>query len=72
MAQGTETLLAIIETTPQGKELATRLKLELAKGQASAGVLREAALIVETHVDNDAAKKAARLVLNSLPSQMNL
>lgn len=67
LAQSIETLLAVIETTPQGAQLSDRLKLELAKGQASAGVLREVAQIVENYVDNDAARKAAKLVLESLP-----
>lgn len=67
LAQGAELLLAIIETTPQGRELAPKLKLELAKNQISAGVVGEIARIVDNYVDNDAAKKAARMVLESLP-----
>lgn len=69
LAQGIETLLAIIETTPQGKELSLRLKLELAKGQKTAGVVAEIAHIVDTFVDNDSAKKAAKLILDSLPQE---
>jgi hypothetical protein len=67
MAQSIETLLAIIDTTPQGKELTEKLKLKLVQEQAVAGVLREISSIVATHVDNDAAKKAAKLILDTLP-----
>jgi hypothetical protein len=67
LAQSIETLLAIVETTPQGRELSDRLKTKLVKDQSAAGVLAEIAHVVNTYVDNDAAKKAAQLILDSLP-----
>jgi hypothetical protein len=69
MSQGIETLLAIVETTPQGKVIADRMKLQLVKNQKAAGVLAEIARIVETHVDNEAAKKTARAILATMPSE---
>jgi len=69
LAQGIETLLAIVETTPQGAQLAAQMKLKLAKEQGLAGVANEIARIVETYVDNDAAREAARKVISLLPPQ---
>lgn len=68
LAQSIETLLQIIETTPQGKLLTDRLKVELAKNQIAAGVLNEIAVVVETQVDNEQAKAVARHILAQLPA----
>lgn len=72
LTQSIEVLLSIIETTPQGKLLGDRLKLELSRHQNAAGVLTEIASLVEATVDNDAAKKTARLILDTLPRQGSL
>lgn len=67
MAQGMETLLALIEAE-KGKAFTDTLKLRLVKDQNAAGVLREIAKLVETTVDNEAAKQLARSLLESLPA----
>jgi hypothetical protein len=66
MAQGMETLLAVIETT-KGKAFADTIKLRLVKDQNTAGVLREIAALVEATVDNEQAKAVARTLLETLP-----
>lgn len=65
MAQGMETLLAVIETT-KGKAFADTIKLRLVKDQNTAGVLREIAALVEATVDNEQAKAVARTMLEGL------
>lgn len=68
LTQTVETLLAILEQT-KGKEFVAALKARMVKDQNSAGVLREIAKLVETTVDNDAAKALAKLLLEQLPQE---
>lgn len=67
LVQSIETLLAIIETTPQGAQLTDRLKLELTKSHVAANVVSEVATLVDKYVDNAEAKRAAKIILESLP-----
>ena len=66
LSQSIEVLLNVIAATPQGQQLSDKLKLELARNQNAAGVLTEIAHLVETQVDNDAAKKAAKFILDTV------
>ena len=67
LVQSVETLLAIIESTPQGALMRDRLRVELNKSQVAAGIVAEVAALVDKYVDNDAAKRSAKLILESLP-----
>lgn len=67
MAQGTETLLAILEAE-KGKPFVDAIKLRLVRDQNAAGVLREIGKLVETTVDNEAARDLAKKLLETLPA----
>jgi hypothetical protein len=47
--------------------LTERLKLELTKSHVAANVVAEVATLVDKYVDNAEAKRAAKIILESLP-----
>lgn len=68
LAQTMEVFREVLKATPQGQALNARLTDLMIKNQMTAGVLREVAQVVAATVDNDKAKRAAQLLLETLPS----
>ncbi len=65
LTQGVETMLEVMQGTPQGAALVPQIKAFLAKHQAEAGAFTQIAQLVEDNVDNPAAKEAAGAILKA-------
>lgn len=68
LIQAIETGREILGNTPQGQELFERYTTWLQTHQRTAGVLGDVRKLVETFADNEAAQRAAKLLLPQAPS----
>jgi len=66
LAQGVETARAVLETTPQGQAADAQFVKWLMDHQKEAGVFTAVSTLVDTAVDNPAAKEAAQGILARL------
>jgi len=65
LTQDIETLLEVLNTSPQGQAILPQVKSYLVQHQAEAGVFATVATLVENNVDNAAAKEAAAAILKA-------
>jgi len=63
LIQGIETAREVLATTPQGQKADEHLVSWLKNNQREAGVINLVANLVNTSVDNEAAKEAAKLII---------
>jgi len=69
-AQSIEVLREVLKTTPQGQALDLKIVDMLHKNQVTAGIIRQAAEIVSGSVSNEAAKKIAAKILETVPAPL--
>ena len=63
LVQGVETARAVLQTTPQGQAADDQFVRWLASHQKEAGVFQTVSTLVDSFVDNDAAKESAEEIL---------
>ena len=68
LAQTLEVFREVLKTTPQGQALNAKLTDLLVNNQMTAGVIREVATVVSATVNNEKAKRAAQMILDTLPA----
>lgn len=66
LVQNVETLLEVLNGTPQGQAALPAVKSYLMNHQLEAGVIDQVAAFVNQHVDNEAARDAAAEVLKAV------
>lgn len=68
LTQNIETLLNVLEQTPQGQQLKPIVKNYLMQHQNEFGVIENVAKIIETSVDEPSAKESATSILKAITS----
>lgn len=67
-AQSIEVMREVLKRTPQGQALNVKIVDMLQRNQMSVGIIEDAAEIVAATVDNDKAKRAAQMILETIRS----
>lgn len=71
LTQNIQTMLEVLQGTPQGQALLPKVKQYLKDHQTDVGVLEDVGNIIETYVNNDAAKGAANSILGAVNTLMS-